>query len=58
MTEKTGLALSRVKYRIDLNDEGQHEIAKLDGKEWRVVSTCKKFRDAVKMLNELRGVKK
>ena len=57
MTEKTGRALERVKYRIDFED-GLHTIAQLVKKDWKVVASYKKFRDAVKALNELRGVKK
>ena len=57
MTEKTGRALERVKYRIDFED-GLHTIAQLVKKDWQVVASYKKFRDAVKALNELRGVKK
>ena len=57
MTEKTGRALERVKYRIDF-DDGLHTIAQLVKKDWQVVASYKKFRDAVKALNELRGVKK
>lgn len=57
MTEKTGRALERVKYRIDFED-GLHTIAQLVKKDWKVVASYKKFREAVKALNELRGVKK
>lgn len=57
MTEKTGRALERVKYRIDFED-GLHTISQLVNKDWQVVASYKKFRDAVKALNELRGVKK
>jgi hypothetical protein len=57
VTEKTGRALERVKYRIDFED-GLHTIAQLVKKDWQVVASYKKFREAVKALNELRGVKK
>ena len=57
MSEKTGRALERVKYRIDFED-GLHTITQLVKKDWRVVASYKKFRDAVKALNELRGIKK
>ena len=57
MSEKTGRALERVKYRIDFED-GLHTISQLVKKDWQVVASHKKFRDAVKALNELRGVKK
>ena len=57
MSEKTGQALSQVRYRIDL-EEGRHVISQWANKEWRFVAEHKKFRDAVKALNELRGVKK
>ena len=57
MSERTGRALERVKYRIDFED-GLHTIAQLVKKDWQVVASYKKFRDAVKALNELRGIKK
>ena len=57
MTEKTGRALERVKYRIDF-DDGLHTLSQLVKKDWQVVASYKKFRDVVKALNELRGVKK
>ena len=57
VTERTGRALERVKYRIDFED-GLHTISQLVKKDWQVVASYKKFRDAVKALNELRGVKK
>ena len=57
MSERTGRALGCVKYRIDFED-GLHTIAQLVKKDWQVVASYKKFRDAVKALNELRGVKK
>lgn len=57
MSDKTARALERVKYRIDFED-GLHTISQLVKKDWQVVASYKKFRDAVKALNELRGVKK
>lgn len=59
MSEKTGRALERVKFRVDFDAETKlHTIAQLVKKDWQVVASYKKFRDAVKALNELRGVKK
>jgi hypothetical protein len=57
VAEKTGRALERVKYRVDF-DEGMHVVSQLVKKDWQVVSSHKKFRDAIKALNELRGIKK
>ena len=59
MSEKTGRALERVKFRVDFDPETKlHTISQLVKKDWQVVASYKKFRDAVKALNELRGVKK
>ena len=59
MTEKTGRALEKVKYRVEFDPEEKlHTIYVPVKKEWQVVSSHKKFRDAIKALNELRGVKK
>ena len=59
MSEKTGRALERVKYRVDFDPEAKlHVISQLVKKDWHEVSSHKKFRDAIKALNELRGVRK
>ena len=59
MSEKTGRALEKVRYRVEFDPETKlHTIFMPVKKEWQVVSSHKKFRDAIKALNELRGVKK
>jgi len=59
VAEKTGQALEKVKYRVEYDYETKlHTIYVPVKKEWQVVSSHKKFRDAIKALNELRGVKK
>lgn len=59
MSEKTGRALEKVKYRVEFDSETNlHTIFMPVKKEWHVVSSHKKFRDAIKALNELRGIKK
>ena len=59
MTEKTGRALERVKFRVDFDPETKlHTVMQWLNKEWKVAGVYKKYREAIKALNELRGVKK
>ena len=59
MSDKTGRALEHVKFRVDFDPETKlHTIAQLVKKDWQVVGVYKKYREAIKALNELRGVKK